>query len=53
MPPPMRPALIGKAPSPSARDREGFRIRQKLNGVSSTGVQRVFLTTDRNDWLDA
>jgi hypothetical protein len=26
---------------------------QKLNGSSSTGVQRVFFTTDRNDWLDA
>jgi hypothetical protein len=27
--------------------------RQKLNGCSITGVQRVFFTTDRNDWLDA
>jgi hypothetical protein len=26
---------------------------QKLKGASSTGVQRVFFTTDRNDWLDA
>jgi hypothetical protein len=26
---------------------------QKLSGCCTTGVQRAFFTTDRNDWLDA
>jgi hypothetical protein len=26
---------------------------QKLSGCCTTGTQRAFFTTDRNDWLDA
>ena len=36
------PALVDERPE-----------HQKLSGWSSIGVQRVFLTTERNDWLDA